>query len=368
MTHHRSLLFVRQHRADRRGRVVGGRGHRQLAQPSPVLDRDPIRPHRHLAGVERQLGRILVAHDGFVLAEDQLLERHVRVVVAVEVVVARDRPERTTRTRVHRRRGHPEPARRAVREPELDVDGQGDRHAVRRPPEQRLARRVDGRRDELEAQLTRFATDIGQRRHRFVAAPEAAVVHPREVRDVDEVLDPASCRRRPRVRRAGEHLEARVAPRRVRGHRRRRARHQPHPHESVRELHVERRQVRALGDRTRRKGRDVGAAAARLEAPPVVGAAEDAAVGPPHREPGRPVRTPIDDRHHVGRTRLAQVDHGQRCVQESHRQRVRCGGGELAERAHGVPAVAQRRVEVRSHRSRVAPFNKLSMRAGVAIV
>ena len=33
--------------------------------------------------------------------------------------------------------------RRAVREPELDVDGQGDRHAVRRPTEQRLARGAD---------------------------------------------------------------------------------------------------------------------------------------------------------------------------------------------------------------------------------
>ena len=53
-------------------------------------------------------------------------------------------------------------------------------------------------------------------------------------------------------------------------------------------------------------------------------------------------------------------------IYEPDGQRVRRRGRELAERAHRVPAVSQRGVEI-EHCFSVAPFNKLSTRGDVAI-
>ncbi len=68
------------------GRRIG-----ELAQPAAVLDRHAVGAHGELEpGIEHHLGRILVAHHGFVLVENNPLEREVRLVVATEIVVAGD--------------------------------------------------------------------------------------------------------------------------------------------------------------------------------------------------------------------------------------------------------------------------------------
>ena len=166
----------------------------QLAEPTPVLDRDPIGAHRDLPRWRHRAGSSggsWLHTTGSSSAQHQLLERHVRGVVTVEVVVAAHEPERSGTSRVERRRGHPEPTVRARREAELDVDGERDRHPVRRPAEQarcRPRRSAAGR--------TRSAA----RRLRGARRASAAPVRSRgprvpscthgEVREVDEVLDP----------------------------------------------------------------------------------------------------------------------------------------------------------------------------------
>ena len=165
--------------------------------------------------------------------EDELLERHVRVVVTVEVVVARDGPERAARARVDRRRGHPEPraSRRSARRNSMStVSGIGmpvpptTRRARRRP------RRSTGGRTRTAARRRPRRTS-GSGGTGFVAVAEGAVVHPREVRDVDEVLDPRARRRRPRVRRRRSAPgSSGVAERRVGRDRRRRTRRSRRTH------------------------------------------------------------------------------------------------------------------------------------------
>ena len=65
----------------------------ELAQPPAVLDRHAVGTYRQLEpGFEYQLRRILITHDGLVFVEDDLLERKIRRVVAVEVVISRNTP------------------------------------------------------------------------------------------------------------------------------------------------------------------------------------------------------------------------------------------------------------------------------------
>ena len=145
-----------------------------------------------------------------------------------------------------------------------------------------------------------FASDVGQRWHRFVATAEGAVVHPREVRDVDEVLHPPRRRRGPRVRRAGEHLEARVAPRRVRGHRGRCARRRaaPTPGRARARRRSPARRARSGIAPPGSDGMSVQRPAASKHHPWLAHRSTPSSTQP-DREPGRPVRAAIDHRHHV---------------------------------------------------------------------
>ncbi len=227
---------------------------------------------------------------------------------------------------------------RAGVEVELDVDGARHRHAVPRVTEERLAFHRHLRRVVVKAQLATDPLDGGNGRDRLGARAERAIVNPRKVREVHEVLDSAQRRGGPRVRRALDHMHRRVVPRRMRGDRRARPIVEAHPHEVVRVGRIEGLDALLRRERTFGCRRDLDALPVGRVTPAVVRAAHGSGFDPTDRKARRTVSTPVGHRHHP----VAHIGNGEVTPEQLHRERMGPGRVELRARANRMPEVLER--------------------------
>ena len=270
-------------------------------------------------------------------------------VVAVPVGRTAGKPEAATGSGFDRRGRHPELAAFAVRKEEFEIDR--ERH-----PDPVVGRRHQGDigqvhlgfRFEAEPE---FAVDAGDIRDRYGGAPAVAerpVMDEREVRQVDEILQPAPGGGRPGIGLALDAAKRVVAPGRASGNLRAGVRFEAQPDQIVGNPGLDLAQPETGWDRIIRHRGNLDARAAAIVEPSMVGAAQAARLDPAYRQLRRAVDAPVGK----GRHGTGNLGNGDPFSEQRDRNRpvVGRGGCEFRHCTDRMPEIPPRAVIEIGHR------------------
>ena len=264
-------------------------------------------------------------------------------VVAFPVGGAAGEPEAAAGSGLDRRGGHPELAAFAVGKEEFEIDRERHPEPVVGRRHQGDVRKVHVRlRFEAEPELAADAGGLGDRHRRVPPVAERAVMDEGEMRQVDEILQPAPGRGRPGVGLARDAAERLVAPGRAAGNFGAGLRIEAQPDQVVGDRGLDLPEPEAGRNFVARHRRDFDAQAAGVVEPAVIGAAQPARLHAADRQARRAVDAAVRE----GGDGAGDLGDGDRLPEQRDRERPVVGrvGGEFRQGADRMPEIAPRAV------------------------